>query len=177
LKLTFGALTETPLGPISFFAGEKGLKRLAFSTLRSLKQQENLQEQGPSLYGLEVIGVLLGELNEYLYGIRKDFSIQIDWDVMSEFQRKVLAFTREIPYGQVKTYGEIARALGKPGASRAVGMALGSNPIPIIIPCHRVVGINGELRGYINGVESKAFLLGLEGHDISDGKITLQAHQ
>ena len=171
MNLTFGELVETPLGPISFYAGDSGLKRLAFLPLNVLKRNEDFNQENPSIFGLETVGVLLMELNEYLFGIRKEFSITIDWNVMNGFQKDVLAVTMEIPFGQVHSYGEIARCLGKPGAARAVGMALGRNPIPIIFPCHRVIGADGGLRGYTNGIQSKAFLLGLEGHKIKDGKL------
>lgn len=171
LDLTFGELSETPLGPISFFAGDEGLRRVAFSDLRTLKKQENLSNGNPSLFGLETIGVLLTELNEYLFGIRKTFSVKIDWNVFYGFQEKVLACTMNIPYGQVKTYGEIAKALGKPGAARAVGKALGDNPIPIVFPCHRVVGSDGALRGYTDGLMTKTFLLQLEGLRVRNEKV------
>ena len=171
--MTFGELTETPLGPISFYAGDRGLQRLSFSSLKVLKQNENLSSEHPSFFGLQTIGILLTELNEYLHGIRKKFSMKIDWEVLSGFQQEVLAYTSDIPYGQIHTYGEIAAALGKPGGARAVGKALGENPIPIVIPCHRVIGADGVLRGYQGGIKAKAFLLNLEGHEFQNGKIII----
>lgn len=171
MNLTFGELTQTPLGPISFYAGDCGLQHVNFSPLRKLKQGENLKDVSPSLFGLETIGVLLTELNEYFFGIRKTFSVKIDWNILGGFQKEVLASTLDIPYGQVKTYGEIAQALGKPRGARAVGMALGSNPMPLVIPCHRVVGSDGALRGYSGGLKNKAFLLNLEGLRVRDQKL------
>jgi methylated-DNA-[protein]-cysteine S-methyltransferase len=172
LGITFGTLTETPLGEISFYAGDNGLRRVAFTTLDVLKKTDDIEEIRPSLTGLETIGILLTELNEYLFGIRKSFSVKIDLTSIGEFQRQVLNMTAEIPYGQVRTYGELAKELGKPGASRAVGSALGSNPMPIVIPCHRVIGADGGLRGYTDGIQTKAFLLSLEGHVVESGKVT-----
>lgn len=172
MGLTFGTLTETPLGEISFYAGEDGLKRVAFMPLDVLKKREDIEETQPSLMGLGTIGILLPELNEFLFGIRKSFSVKIDWSGMGSFKRKVLRLTAEIPYGQVRTYGELAKELGKPGASRAVGRALGSNPMPIVIPCHRVIGAEGGLRGYTDGIKTKAFLLNLEGHRVESGKVS-----
>ena len=178
MDLTFGELTDTPLGPISFYAGDRGLRGLYFSPLKSIKKQENLREGRPSLFGLETVGLLFSELNEYMFGIRRTFSTKIDWDVVTGFQQKVLEVTLEIPYGQVRTYGEVAETLRKPGAARAVGIALGRNPLPIVIPCHRVIGADGSLRGYTNGIDSKAFLLGLEGQNISGGnRITLSTNE
>jgi methylated-DNA-[protein]-cysteine S-methyltransferase len=171
LNLTFGELTQTPVGPISLYAGDAGLQHLTFSPLRKLKQKRDLRDATPSLFGLETIGVLLTELNEYFFGIRKTFSVEIDWNILNGFKEEVLAFTLEIPYGQVRTYGEIAQTLGKPGGARAVGMALGSNPIPLVIPCHRVVGSDGALRGYSGGSKNKAFLLELEGLRVRDQKL------
>lgn len=173
MTVTFGTLLESPLGEISFYAGDNGLKRLAFMDLQALKEKENINDLFPSLQGMETIGILLSELNEYLFGIRKDFSVKIDWSVMGGFQREVLAFTANIPYGQVLTYGDVAKEVGKPGASRAVGGALGSNPLPIVIPCHRVIGADGGLRGYRGGIKTKAFLLALEGHNVENDKVAV----
>ena len=175
MGITFGELMETSLGPISFYAGDGGLQRVSFSTLHALKQQERITEENPSLGGLETIGTLLTELHAYLIGSLKSFSVKIDWNVVDGFQKQVLCKTMEIPYGQVKTYGEIAKILGKPKAARAVGRALRSNPIPIVIPCHRVVGAGGKLTGYVHGTETKAFLLRLEGREIKGDKLEWKA--
>ncbi len=102
------------------------------------------------------------QITEYLCGTRTSFDLELDLKV-SDFQRKVLNEVSAIPYGTVKTYGEIARKLNMPGGSRAVGTANARNPIPIIVPCHRVVAVNG-LGGYGGGLELKAKLLKLEGY-------------
>jgi methylated-DNA-[protein]-cysteine S-methyltransferase len=169
--MTFGELSQTPLGVISFMAGDQGLQRLVFAPLYKLKEDLKNKDNNPSLSGLEVVGTLLEELNEYFFGIRKTFSVMVDWNGIEGFQRQVLVYTASIPFGEVSTYGEIAKQLGKPGAARAVGQALHDNPMPIVIPCHRVLGANGELRGYAGGVEAKTFLLNLEGHKILDGRL------
>jgi methylated-DNA-[protein]-cysteine S-methyltransferase len=176
LGLTYGELTQTSIGPISFSAGDRGLQRITFKNLKSFKNELEIVEDQASLLGLEVIGALLSELNEYLFGIRKTFSVEIDWDILEGFQKDVLTVCADIPYGKLATYGGIANKLGKPGASRAVGRALGSNPMPIIIPCHRVIGADGHMRGYTDGIQTKAFLLALEGHQVTDGKIVTQPH-
>lgn len=174
MHLTFGELTETPLGPISFIAGDNGLQRMSFLPLKLLKAQGNYQEGDASLKGLETISALLVEINEFLFGIRKEFSVDVDWNVVQGFQREVLQLTYGIPYGEFLTYGEIAAALDKPGSARAVGRALSNNPIPIVIPCHRVIGADGYLRGYAapGGVKAKSFLLELEGQKIEGGRVT-----
>ncbi len=173
MALTFGELTETPVGPISFVAGDHGLKRLAFIPLQTLKMKEGWVDSEPSLKGLETVGALLAELNEYFFGIRKSFSVPIDWAVLTEFQSQVLTITMEIPYGQVWTYGDISKRLGKSSAARAVGRALATNPIPILIPCHRVIGADRRLHGYSGpeGTATKAFLLQLEGVTVEDGRV------
>lgn len=175
MALTFGELTETPVGPVSFVAGDDGLKRLAYMPLQKLKAAEGWMDDAPSLNGLEIVGALLAELNEYFFGIRKTFSVPIDWDTMTEFQRQVLSLTIDIPYGQVWTYGKVASVLGRSGAARAVGSALAANPLPVVIPCHRVVGADGRLHGYAGpqGTTTKAFLLSLEGVPVEDGRVTL----
>jgi O-6-methylguanine DNA methyltransferase len=104
------------------------------------------------------------QLLEYLHGQRQAFDLTIDWSMMPSFQAQVLRHALQIPRGQVVSYGGLARQLGKPKSARAVGRALGSNPMPIIIPCHRIVGASGQLTGYIGGLPMKAYLLQLEGY-------------
>jgi methylated-DNA-[protein]-cysteine S-methyltransferase len=112
-----------------------------------------------------VAGAVLSQLLEYLEGKRVQFDVPIDWTDFTEFQRRVLQATRAIPYGETRTYGEIARSAGSPRAARAVGQAEKANPIPVIIPCHRVIGADGAMVGYggPEGVDLKARLLKLEG--------------
>jgi methylated-DNA-[protein]-cysteine S-methyltransferase len=103
------------------------------------------------------------ELDEYFDNKRTDFDLAIDWALYSEFGRRVLQATAAIPYGQTATYGEVAARAGNPKASRAAGRALGANAIPIVVPCHRVVGTGGKLTGYTGGMHRKEALLRLEG--------------
>jgi O-6-methylguanine DNA methyltransferase len=101
------------------------------------------------------------QLNEYFEGKRSSFNLQLAPEG-TEFQKKVWNALREIPFGETKSYGEIARIIGNEKASRAVGMANNKNPIMIVIPCHRVIGANGKLVGYAGGIEVKEMLLNLE---------------
>lgn len=101
------------------------------------------------------------QLAEYFAGERTDFDLPLAPEG-TEFQAKVWAALRTIPYGETWTYGQLAAAIGQPGAARAVGLANGRNPISIVVPCHRVVGSTGTLTGYAGGVERKEFLLNLE---------------
>ncbi len=171
MGITYAELKDTPLETISFIAGDTGLQRVAFTSLKKLKEMRGVDEKSPSLRGFEVLSDLIQEMNTYLFGLRKSFSVDVDWEVLEKFQSRVLKRTAEIPYGEVMTYGQIAREIGQPGASRAVGRALGSNPMPVVIPCHRVIGSDGHLRGYTGGLEKKVFLLTLEGHSTEDGKL------
>jgi len=99
------------------------------------------------------------QLEAYFLGRRQDFHFPLDWSGASDFYRQVWALVRDIPFGQTMYYSEIAERLGRPKAVRAVGMANRNNPIPIIVPCHRVIGKYGELRGYYYGLEMKMALL------------------
>lgn len=169
----FGVLDPTPVGPVSMMAGDRGLEKLGFLPLSTFKQSLSGEDTEPSLKGMEVISTLLAELNEYFFGLRRRFSAPIDLDVLRGFQKEVLQLTAEIPFGEFCTYGDIARQLGNPGASRAVGSALARNPMPLVIPCHRVVGSDQKLHGFAapEGIKTKAWLLELEGHNVVGDKL------
>ena len=105
------------------------------------------------------------ELGEYLRGKRQAFSISIDWSLLRPFQRAALQETMTIPYGETRSYKQIAERIGRPRAARAVGRAEATNPMPLVIPCHRVIGSDGKLHGYGlgEGLPTKEWLLKLEG--------------
>lgn len=103
------------------------------------------------------------ELDEYFAGARTRFDLPVDWSVVSGFGRRVLQATAAIPFGEVSTYARVAAAAGSPRGSRAAGNALGANPIPIVVPCHRVLRTGGALGGYTGGLHRKELLLRLEG--------------
>ena len=115
-------------------------------------------EEGPS----PLLEEASRQLQAYFAGQRQAFSLPLA-PRGTAFQLQVWQALQTIPYGEVRTYGEIARAIGKPKACRAVGMANGRNPLPVFIPCHRVIGTNGSITGYSGGLEKKRFLLRLEG--------------
>lgn len=162
--------TSSPLGLIQIDADAKGLT--ALTILPKSPPQNGLINDRPSTdeQGVDAIHQLIRELDAYFSGHRQSFLVEINWEIFSGFQKDVLAQAEKIPYGEVRTYGDIARALGKPGAARAVGTALGSNPLLILIPCHRVIGADGRLHGYAGGLDAKAFLLRLEGWQVDDDR-------
>lgn len=110
----------------------------------------------------ETILVIKRQLQEYFYGTRKKFDIKFDTSQGTDFQRRVWQALREIPYGETRTYGEIAKIVGSPKGTRAVGMACNKNPLLIITPCHRVIGSTGSLTGFACGIDIKKLLLDIE---------------
>lgn len=158
---------ESPLGRIDVYAGPGGL-----ISVRLLgKSLSRVAEPNPSMG--DPAGQALLQILEYLDGKRRTFDVTIDWSLIKPFQTVVLKQAMLIPYGSWKTYGQVARELGKPAASRAIGGALANNPIPIIIPCHRVAAADGSLTGFsaANGVRSKRWLLELEGNSFVGEKL------
>jgi O-6-methylguanine DNA methyltransferase len=152
-------------GNISLYENADGLYKLTFSSLNLV----NGDRIKPSYVINSTSDQALDhakKIQKYLEGEQKDLNIPVDWSIFPEFQKKVLKLAYDIPYGSVETYGQLAYRTGNPNSSRAVGAALGKNPIPIVIPCHRVVGADGSLHGYSapGGLTTKAWLLTLEGH-------------
>jgi len=153
----FGELAQTPLGPISFMAGTDGIRRVVFAPLTKLKEILPCQDYQTSWDVFHTTKRIILELNDYLEGRREAFTVKMDLQDINDFQQRVLQATCRIPFGSVLTYGDIARQMGQPGAARAVGRALGANPLPIIIPCHRVIGLDHSLHGYLGGLDRKFF--------------------
>jgi methylated-DNA-[protein]-cysteine S-methyltransferase len=156
----------SPIGPFFVGLSEQGVVALSFEEseerfLAWLQRRSKATGVRESLKLREVVSQVL----EYLEGRRDVFTLAHDLRSLTPFQRDVLTTVQEVPRGEYLTYGELARRIGKPGAARAVGQALGSNPIPIIIPCHRVLASDGSLGGYSGrgGVRTKEALLRLEG--------------
>jgi methylated-DNA-[protein]-cysteine S-methyltransferase len=157
---------DSPVGIVLVAATHRGLVRIAFGAgFDAGKVVQELSDRiSPRV--LEVPTYFDGvrrELDEYFEGRRTSFDLPLDWQLTRGFTRRVLRRTAEIPYGNVSTYTRIAKAAGSPRAYRAAGNALGSNPIPIVVPCHRVLHSGGGLGGYGGGLDRKEFLLRLEG--------------
>ncbi|MFN2390315.1 MAG: methylated-DNA--[protein]-cysteine S-methyltransferase [Actinomycetota bacterium] len=156
---------ESPFGPLLLAASRHGLVRLAYPDERVGVVLDALAERvSPRL--LHVPGRLdeaRRQLDDYFEGRRTDFSLAVDLRLVSPFGRRVLTRTRAIAYGATASYREVAAGSGNPRAVRATGTALGRNPVPIVVPCHRVVRSSGDLGGYTGGLERKRKLLELEG--------------
>jgi methylated-DNA-[protein]-cysteine S-methyltransferase len=148
---------DSPCGDLTLVATEGVLSGLYMDQQRHRPPDE--------LFGVpdaEPFPEVIRQLNEYFAGERIDFDLPIHFGG-TDFQRTVWTALCDIPYGKTVSYGQLAELLGRPSASRAVGLANGKNPISIIVPCHRVVGSNGNLTGYGGGIERKRFLLDFEG--------------
>ena len=148
------AYLETPIGTL-LIAGDDALRIISFPN-KSFQPDPSWTESKKG-----VVGEAIRQLKEYFAGKRSDFDLPVAPDG-TPFQKKVWGQLQEIPYGATISYGELAKRVGNPQASRAVGAANGQNPIPIVIPCHRVIGANGKLTGFGGGLPTKEALLGLE---------------
>jgi methylated-DNA-[protein]-cysteine S-methyltransferase len=156
---------ESPVGTLYIAASEKGLCEIGYGSFEpESKFQEHLRQRGfrPSA-DATAIQHIAKQLNEYFVGQRTQFDVPLDFTGISPFTRSVLTSTTHVGYGQLATYRDVAVEVGRPGATRAVGNALGRNPIPIVVPCHRIVRSDASLGGYTGGVEIKERLLSLEG--------------
>ena len=159
----------SPLGPLWVAIGPKGVTTIHYGSEPSEGELRRLVR----VYGPGVVpdpkrsSALARELDQYFNGKRHEFDIDVDLSGLTPFQTKVLVATAKIPFGEVSTYGTVAKRAGNAKASRAAGGALNHNPIPIVVPCHRVVGSNGALVGYAGGLDTKRRLLAIEGADVS----------
>jgi O-6-methylguanine DNA methyltransferase len=155
----------SPVGLLFIARGDRGLRHLEFMDRKSIKRMIANHaaaypgaEWTPSLLELKPV---VEQLEAYFVGALERFKVPLD-ATGSEFQMNVWQALLDIPYGETRSYGEVAKAIGQPRSARAVGLANNQNPIAIIVPCHRVIGANGALTGYGGGVPRKKWLLQLE---------------
>lgn len=154
---------QSPVGILTLVASAKGLAAILWENDKS----ERVRHVKDAIEGKDN-SVLLDvecQLAEYFAGTRREFEVPLDF-VGNAFHQQVWSALLTIPYSETRTYGQIARQIGKPDAARAVGAANGKNPISIIAPCHRVIGASGKLTGFAGGLQAKAFLLNLESKDL-----------
>lgn len=156
-------VAETPVGPLLLAVTERGLCRISFDP-----EQDRETEQLAQLFGVRVLKVprevdrVRRELEEYFEGQRREFDLPLDLRGREGFSRAILDRLAQVPYGEVTTYKTLAVEAGNPRAARAVGTIMNRNPIPIVLPCHRVIGSSGSLVGYGGGLDRKRLLLDLE---------------
>jgi methylated-DNA-[protein]-cysteine S-methyltransferase len=156
-------VADTPVGPLFVAVTERGLCRISYDP-----EPERQTEELARTFGARVLrsgrplDPVKRELEEYFAGRRREFDLPVDLRGRSEFTRIVLDELARVPFGQVTTYGKLAARTGRPKAARAVGTIMNRNPIPIVLPCHRVVGSTGSLVGYGGGLDRKRLLLDLE---------------
>ena len=156
-------VADTPVGPLFVAVTERGLCRISYDP-----ETERQTEELARTFGARVlrsgrpVDPVKRELDEYFAGRRREFDLPVDLRGRSEFTRIVLDELARVPFGQVTTYGKLAARTGRPKAARAVGTIMNRNPIPIVLPCHRVVGSTGSLVGYGGGLDRKRLLLDLE---------------
>src|SRR5262245_41185694 len=145
------AVMSSPVGPITLGSTDRGLSSVSFGT--TIPPDGIVDENANRVF--------VNQLSEYFRGERTTFDFALDFEG-TPFQMSVWRALLQIPYGETRSYGDIAKSIGKPGAARAVGMANHENPIAVVIPCHRVVGQNGTLTGYAGGLDLKQKLLSIE---------------
>ena len=157
---------ESPLGTLTLTATGRGLRAVQFPGRASaLAESDRRPEAFPAA---------LAQLEEYFAGTRQVFDLQLDLGSGTGFQRDVWRHVQAIPYGTTVSYGESARRLGRPGRVRAIGAAIGRNPLPIVVACHRVVGADGRLTGYGGGLQRKRALLDAEAIVAAGGRTPVE---
>lgn len=164
LDVAYGA-HDSPLGRLTVMVTPRGLVRLSYPGEGVDAQLQELADRvSPRiLEAPERTDAVRRQLDDYFEGRRTSFDVPVDWRLVRGFAGGVLRATARIPFGAVSTYREVAAEAGSPNAYRAAGNALGSNPVPIVVPCHRVLHAGGGLGGYTGGLERKRYLLRLEG--------------
>ena len=161
------ARVDSPLGTLVAAGTDRGLLRLAYEDFNGGLDEvlaHLAHRVSPRILEAPArLDAVRRELDEYFEGRRREFDVPIDWSLTTGFTQRVLQATARIPFGAVGSYASVSAEAGSPRATRAAGNALGSNPIPIIVPCHRVLRSGGKLGGYTGGLEKKETLLRLEG--------------
>ncbi|GAA3781832.1 methylated-DNA--[protein]-cysteine S-methyltransferase [Streptomyces chiangmaiensis] len=163
-------VVATDIGPLLLAATRDGLVNVVFHANDAVR--DRALERLASRLGTEPVedpvspflAEAIRQVTAYFNGERRDFELPLDWSLITGFNRQVLReLASGVPYGTVVGYGDLARRVGQPGAAQAVGVAMGSNPLPVVVPCHRVVESDGGIGGFGGGLETKRQLLAIEG--------------
>jgi len=158
-------IVDTPVGPLLLAATDLGLVRVAYANEDHDKVIQDLADRiSPRLLRAPArLDAVAEQLGEYFAGQRRSFDVPLDWRLTRGFRSTVLRhLAADLGYGQTASYGTVARLAGNPNAVRAVGSACATNPLPVVVPCHRVVRSDGSMGGYLGGVDAKRTLLSLE---------------
>lgn len=155
---------DSPVGPLLLAATDLGLVRIAYACENHEAVLQTLSDRiSPRILNAPTrLDATVRELDEYFAGRRQSFDIPLDWQLSAGFRRTVLNQLPSIAYGHTATYAALAQLAGNPKAVRAVGTACGTNPLPVVVPCHRVIRSDGAIGGYLGGVDAKRTLLALE---------------
>ncbi|MGI9658213.1 MAG: methylated-DNA--[protein]-cysteine S-methyltransferase [Gaiellaceae bacterium] len=163
IDVSFG-IADSPVGELLIAATGSGICRIAFDPDPEQHLHELAKSFGPRVVASsEPLEAVASQLDEYFSAGRETFDLELDLSALTPFHREGLGALADVPYGTVATYASLAGDAGRPRAARAVGSAMNRNPIPIVLPCHRVVGSDGSLTGYAGGLSRKEALLTLEG--------------
>jgi len=163
-RVVYWNALDAPIGRVLVAVTEAGLVRIGFRRSEASFVAEIERElDADTVRSPARTADVVRQLHAYFAGRRRSFDLPVDLARLTRFQRRVLAAAAAVPAGRVVSYGDIARRIGRPRGSRAVGQALGRNPVPIVIPCHRVVAAGGRLGGYTGGLGIKRALLRIEG--------------
>jgi methylated-DNA-[protein]-cysteine S-methyltransferase len=164
------AVVDTPVGAVLAATTPRGLVRVGYvdfdGGVDAIVEQLAARLSPRILESPARLDEVRRELDEYFEGRRRRFELALDWTLARGFGRRVLRATAAIPFGETLSYQQVAAKAGSPKGSRAAGNALGANPMPIVVPCHRVLASSGKLGGYTGGVHRKEALLAIEGHRI-----------
>jgi methylated-DNA-[protein]-cysteine S-methyltransferase len=164
LDVAYDVLDDTPVGSLLVGVSDRGLCRVRFDPEPEDELERLARDFGSRiLRSSAAVDRVRRELDEYFAGRRRVFDLALDLRATPDFHRRVLAELNRVEYGHTTTYGALAAQVGSPRAARAVGTVMNRNPLPIVLPCHRVVGASGSLTGYGGGLERKEWLLRLEG--------------
>ncbi|MFD7275982.1 MULTISPECIES: methylated-DNA--[protein]-cysteine S-methyltransferase [unclassified Streptomyces] len=163
-------VVDSDIGPLLLAATTEGLVNVVFHATDAVRDRaldrlaSRLGAEPVEAPGSPLLAEAIRQVEAYFAGERRDFRLPLDWSLISGFNRQVLReLASGVPYGTVVGYGDLADRVGQPGAAQAVGMAMGSNPLPVVVPCHRVVESDGGIGGFGGGLETKRRLLALEG--------------
>ncbi|OQR63299.1 cysteine methyltransferase [Streptomyces maremycinicus] len=164
------AVVDTDIGPLLLAATDEGLLNVVFHAGDAIRDQAlgrlaaRLGREPVEAPGFPLLAEAIRQVEAYFAGERRTFELPLDWSLIAGFNRQVLReLASGVPYGAVVGYGDLARRVGQPRAAQAVGVAMGANPLPVVVPCHRVVESDGGIGGFGGGLETKRKLLALEG--------------